>query len=722
MAIDTKPDQSIREVVNRFEAVLSGFIDNKKDSGDEIDQVYFNHAIPKAVLRYIKNYVESYTAIQLIGTQRFTSLASIYIAQKLQAYTSIRSFESVDDLEESFTRDLQRSSSCKGNNLLGLNIANEEEYLMVLGLPASGKTTYLKHIGSEALRYPKSRYKHDILPVFLQVHKFAHNTDTLLQAIAEEFKKCGFPASLELTIWMLEQGKLLILIDGLNEATLSHNQLSHLIKEFVSVYPHNRYIVSSRLDSYENSFGQFLEVELQPWGDLHVQEYIHKWCVLNQAFKDDSFQDVNNTNASEIAQRCWKILHVNAIAKELAKSPLSLSLLCLLCDRRYSLPINVSGLYQKSIQLLIEEQILNQQLDNTEACNSLSTDVLELMLAEIAYRGFEVRKLVLPLEVVTAYLEDMLTNYFQGFQEISTDFVLKILKQIGICKIIDSESGTSFSFSHISFQEYFVALYIHKHNQTKNLVANHLHDRHWHNIFLFLAGMMSGNVEELLIDIEFQAAKYINESKLTNLLIWLEKIAVNSSGDLKNISKRIATLFLARPRFLTELAPALSLTRMLFLARKLYEMFDSSLNFDKIFEAELSLSLAQALDFDSSTELDLAIQLCNSLEQAFVKVDFDPSQINFRNLSERLDKLHTQAPSYEQPFYVRLQFRNQISRTWLQTLYLPLDSNQLSHQSIRNLENYLYANLLIVQCKNAAIAISRRTWQEIESRMLRIAN
>jgi hypothetical protein len=105
-----------------------------------------------------------------------------------------------------------------------------------------------------------------------------------------------------------------------------------------------------------------------------------------------------------------------------------------------------------------------------------------------------------------------------------------------------------------------------------------------------------------------------------------------------------------------------------------------------------------------------------------LKVDYDPSQINFRALSEKLNELHTQAPSYDQPFDVRLQFRNQISRTWLQTLYLPLDSNQLSYQEITNLENYLYANLLMVQCKNEAIAISCKTWQEIESRMLRIKN
>jgi hypothetical protein len=36
------------------------------------------------------------------------------------------------------------------------------------------------------------------------------------------------------------------------------------------------------------------------------------------------------------------------------------------------------------------------------------------------------------------------------------------------------------------------------------------------------------------------------------------------------------------------------------------------------------------------------------------------------------------------------------------------------------LKNYLYANLLMVQCKKTAIAVPLKTWEEIESRMLRI--
>jgi hypothetical protein len=210
--------------------------------------------------------------------------------------------------------------------------------------------------------------------------KFCHSTDTLLRAITDEFEQCGFPDSQELTIWMLEQGKLLILIDGLNEATLSQKHLSQHLQDFVKAYPQNRYIVSSRLASYQNSLGQFLEIVLQPWGDLHVQEYIHKWFAIAyetnfrkeepsqmvlQALNTQSLSFIQDLS-SEKAQQCWQVLQLNQFARELAKSPLYLSLLCLLWNQSYSFPSNISSLYQKAIHVVLEENVLKYQLIDNE--------------------------------------------------------------------------------------------------------------------------------------------------------------------------------------------------------------------------------------------------------------------------------------------------------------------------------------------------------------------
>ncbi|MBW4567141.1 MAG: hypothetical protein KME31_03680 [Tolypothrix carrinoi HA7290-LM1] len=46
----------------------------------------------------------------------------------------------------------------------------------------------------------------------------------------------------------------------------------------------------------------------------------------------------------------------------------------------------------------------------------------------------------------------------------------------------------------------------------------------------------------------------------------------------------------------------------------------------------------------------------------------------------------------------------------------------LSQEEAKALQNYLYANYLIIQCKEAAVKVSSKTWSAIEERMLLVWN
>ncbi len=733
--MDIKQERIIRAVVERFEAGLLGFVQASKEQGQEIDNIYFSYAISKAANQYARNYVKSHAFIQIFGSRRLSTLGSIYIPQKFQAYNSIRNFESVDELEEAFARDLQRSNYNKGNNLLGLNLANEEACLTILGMPAVGKTTFLKYVGLEALRYPEGRYQHDVLPVFIQMWKFCHGNHRFLDAIAEEFEKAGFPFSQEIAMWLLEKGKLLILLDGLNEAVTPQHLLAKQLREFIKTYPQNRYIASSRLVCYQNSLGQSLEVTLQPWGDLLIQEYIHKWFAiayktrsihshgdlasqrsLDQAIASDDFQEV----ASDKAQQFWRRLQLNTTARQLAESPLALSLLCFLGDRQHSFPSHISHLYRKAIQLSLEEQVYRYQSSQDRAAFDLSTDILELALMEVAHAAFENRQIVLPLESVSDRLQIMLASCQNISVDTEVDTILDIFQKIGICKITLIESSPSFVFSHIFFQEYFAAKYICDRHQVRQAVIDHLSDRRWQEIFLLLSGMMMGDVEELLWAMEVQAITYLNTKRLSSILEWLDQISHSCRSDLSAVARRVAFLVIARPRFLTDLPLALSLTRMLETLRSLYANFDTALNFEAVVAADLTISLAHALDFDNNTELNLAMQLCQNLAKLFSAVKFNPQYVDFQALYKKLTDLSTQVPRDDQSFEVREDFRRKVSQTWFQSLYLPLDLNYILPSEVESLTNYLYANLLMVECKNSAIAVSPKIWTEIESHILKI--
>lgn len=53
-----------------------------------------------------------------------------------------------------------------------------------------------------------------------------------------------------------------------------------------------------------------------------------------------------------------------------------------------------------------------------------------------------------------------------------------------------------------------------------------------------------------------------------------------------------------------------------------------------------------------------------------------------------------------------------------QTLCINPELITLSAEEAKALENYFYANLLILQCKQAAVRVTPKTWEGIEERML----
>ncbi|MGP1382536.1 MAG: NACHT C-terminal helical domain 2-containing protein [Thainema sp.] len=59
-------------------------------------------------------------------------------------------------------------------------------------------------------------------------------------------------------------------------------------------------------------------------------------------------------------------------------------------------------------------------------------------------------------------------------------------------------------------------------------------------------------------------------------------------------------------------------------------------------------------------------------------------------------------------------------QAWFDTLGLDADTATFSKEEVDALNNYFYANELMVRCKKAAVRVSPDTWAGIEDRMLRV--
>ena len=144
-------------------------------------------------------------------------LDEIYTAVKLLDENSIRFFTGLDALEETYRAKGKRSFGTNDSGRKdGMNVANAEQYLMVLGGPGIGKSTFLRKIGLETLK-KNGQIHHPCIPVLIELKDFRNDTINLKEKIIDEFLTCGFPEASTFTEASLSQGKLLVLLDGLDE-------------------------------------------------------------------------------------------------------------------------------------------------------------------------------------------------------------------------------------------------------------------------------------------------------------------------------------------------------------------------------------------------------------------------------------------------------------------------------------------------------------------------
>jgi Cdc6-like AAA superfamily ATPase len=143
------------------------------------------------VREYIKNYADRHGTFNVLGMGKPVNIESVYTQVNFHPEI-IKTYDSVDAQETAFRdRELRNDDRRKG-----MKVANTYQYLMVLGSPGMGKTTFLRKVGLEALKQTQGEYLYSGIPVFLELRKFkwkeSENID-LEAKIAEEFKHCGLP-------------------------------------------------------------------------------------------------------------------------------------------------------------------------------------------------------------------------------------------------------------------------------------------------------------------------------------------------------------------------------------------------------------------------------------------------------------------------------------------------------------------------------------------------
>lgn len=211
--------------------------------------------------------------------------------------------------------------------------------------------------------------------------------------------------------------------------------------------------------------------------------------------------------------------------------------------------------------------------------------------------------------------------------------------------------------------------------------------------------------------------KLIYTDKLHRLLVWTKDRVNNSAGDIQPVGKRAIVL-----------ASALALTKNNISALVNAYSEDNTYFFANAYAYSLRSAIANTKAIANTyantyANADIPALAENALENFIDHTQWSEQyqiyrDVNYSQLIATLKELQQNMPQEKEKKEVFPAFGKQMIEIWLKAFQLQTEMVELSKQEIKELDRYFYANLLMVECEQAAVLVLRKTWQEIESRML----
>lgn len=680
-----------------------------------------------AEARYRQSLIEHYNRLRIFGTSGEVALHHVFTDVYILAEPLSRIPYDFDALRTAMAEEARPRLQYRFfQRVTGIQLVKKGKNLFILGKPGAGKTTFLKYLTVQAARHKLKR-----LPIFISLNEWANSRwgkgddPQLLPFIVRQFALCHFDDAGVFVEALLRSGQALLLFDGLDEVRQEDEQrrkLTQLLKDFARQYDRSQHLITCRIAASDYAFPRFRDVEVADFSDDQVKKYAKLW-----------FRTVNKSHETFLTELAKP---ENTGVRELCNSPLLLSMVCLYFERVMRFPPNRAELYEDAIEALLNKwdssrDILRDEIPHGEMIyRELSPRRKEQLFAAIAARTFEIGDYYFRRRDLAKWIRD----YLRTLPNVKPD---DDLNNGGVLRAIEAQHGIFverardiYSFSHLTFHEYFTARYIYDNERrgtTTRLIRDHLTDNRWREIFLLTASLFDNEgAEDFFHEMGQAVAHLLTDPILRQLLLWTEQHTTTANPPTERQSAvRLAYIFLSL---------AQSLYRERSLTRALGIEIERALDFSFTFERLFDLRLVPASDLAHICDLARTLSVQVGLDYGFyyarvyanlfanknwLHIDTKAQQrmVDYTELLKGVFELALQATQPQ--LLLRLQgSAAAISpQGWQQCadqLYAIMQARDLIHdweftdKQIAQLNDYFAANELLVQCLNVAVVSNRQ--------------
>ncbi len=407
------------------------------------------------VLANIEGLNEKMGSLVTLLQEKHGEIDPELFAEQIQNYLVAMQQSFIHEMESDFiTRKFQFpkiQSTVELTDLIGAS-----KNVLILGEPGTGKTYVLKKLLYEVITSANDGFTR--IPIMLNLSAYKSSYKNITEAIWHLLKKYFPHISLEHVAGLLNDGRFLLLLDGLDEVKkVFYEDCLYDIRDLIQHNAANRYIISCRDNRYYEELNNYVEISrIRPLERGQIDKYLKNYCSQFYPYQ------LSNEQYSLLGNPLLLTLAVEVINKNEGR-----------------IPENKSILFRKYTSYLLYNWEMRKGLRRS---NPLSQYDIVTFLGKLSFECFEEPVLT------TLELQKALKYSFPNKE------IHAVFEQLIGLGIFQRELDDQIFYSHKTFLEYFAAQHIVERIEAGEPLDRYIPligDRSWHEVFIFCAGLIT---------------------------------------------------------------------------------------------------------------------------------------------------------------------------------------------------------------------------------------